>query len=217
VNDSLSDASIQDWVGSALAGLASVRDVRVILAANDEIDGVLVKVDSLAAGDEVRARLVANGRGDGPVISPDQIFFSLPEGHLQHTPAATRVEVRGVDLLLSGARARVRVRLAYGQRYGVGIESGLANPKRLLRLACLATLASLRDLGAAMDAAVFDSVRLLEPNETLLERPVVISAFSLVTCGHQQELIGTALVRRSDVDAAVRATLDAFNRCFVLG
>ncbi len=217
MNDPLTDASIEDWVGSALAGLANVRDVRVILAANDEIDGVLVTVGSLAAAEEVRARLTANGRGDGPSISAEQLFLSLPGDAPYRPSTTTRVEVRGVDLLLSGPRARVRVRLGYGERRGVGIESGLAGPERLLRLACLATLVALRDLGAAMDAAVFDSIRLLEPRESRLEHPIVISSFSLVTCGHQQKLIGTAMVRRNDIDAAVRSTLDAFNRCFVLG
>ena len=211
MSDTSADASIQQWVGSILAGLSEVRDVRVLLGVDDEIDGILVQLTTPGIADEVRERLTQGA--DAPYqIDPALIYFAFPATGDAPAAGLARIELRGVDVMLSGDHARVRVQLCREERRGVGIESGMISPTRLLHLVGEATLAALRELEVDVGGAVLDAVYVSELPLSRSRSAAIIATLSHAGRGGQQELIGSAIVRRSEADAAARATLNALNR-----
>ena len=108
-----------------------------------------------------------------------------------------------------GSRALMRVSLERNEHEKVGIAEGSLASTARLRLAAAATIDALRQLhpqGIAIDvelAAVLRSV----------EREMAVVSLTLALPSHEEVVTGSALVREGgDVDAIVRAVLDATNR-----
>ncbi len=213
VSDVASDTRIQEWIGSILAGTAGVHDVRVLVGGDDEVDGVLLRADSAEIAEAVRAKLAAGAAGpDGYRLDPEHLYVALPSSVSLPEGALARIALDGVDVMLSNERARVRVRLARGAQQGVGIESGGGGQIGILRLVCEATVAALRELGSSLEGTALESVTVADTAGPQGARRIVLTVFHVSVSGWDGELVGTAVIRRTDAEAAARATLDALNR-----
>jgi hypothetical protein len=124
------------------------------------------------------------------------------------TRAEPRTVLKAVVADQQGQRALIRVALERNEHERVGVAEGSLASTARLRLAAAATIDALCLLfpGIAVDlemAAVLRSV----------EREIAVVTVTLAVSGHEEIVTGSALVREGgDVDAIVRAVLDATNR-----
>ncbi|MAE69334.1 MAG: hypothetical protein CME06_02570 [Gemmatimonadetes bacterium] len=207
------DNRIQDWIGSILAGTPGVHDVRVLVGADDDVDGVLVRVETSEVAEAVRLKLATGSEGpDAHRLDPEHVYIALPPGASTRAGVSARVALEGVDVMLTNERARVRVRLARGGQRGIGIESGAGGQMAILRLVCDATVAALRELEIEVGSASLESLTLTEVGGAEGKRRLVLALYHVTLSGWDGELTGTAVIRRTDAEAAARAVLDALNR-----
>jgi hypothetical protein len=124
-------------------------------------------------------------------------------------PGEPRMILRGIVADQQGNRAVLRVRLGRGDTEKVGTAEGSLASTARLRLAAVATLDALRQLVPAAGDADIETATVVRSIER--DVAVVNVVFSMQT--HEEVLSGSAIVRDAgDVDAIVRAVLDATNR-----
>lgn len=123
-------------------------------------------------------------------------------------PPVRRPEVTSVRVETSERRTRVQVTLNVGGASYEGSAEGIGGAVHRLRVAASAALDALqRCLGNGCRFELADLVPFhLGGWDGYLAGVVMVSAFGV------EELVGSALVKVDDMDAAIRAVLDAVNR-----
>ena len=120
-----------------------------------------------------------------------------------------RVAFRGVALERGRGDVRARATLLLDDVESVGTAYGLAAPDAPVRLSAAAAVDALN--AAHAPGLRFDLVRaarIIYPDDTAVVHAVVC----LTDGSGVEQLLGAAIVRSSDEEAAVRAALDAVNR-----
>ena len=150
---------------------------------------------------EVLEVLRAAGRIDVAVdTSPSPAPIAAPRG---------RAAFRGIALERGLGDVRARATLLLDDVESVGSAYGLAAPDAPVRLSAVAAVDALN--AAHAPTLRFDLVRAARidyPDDTAVVHVVVC----LTDGTGVEQLLGAAIVRSSDEEAAVRATLDATNR-----
>ena len=195
---------LPDVSAARIVGDAQGRPVEVhVLAASDKHPKQIVRdVQSLAMasfGIDLDRRMVSVVRLDG----------DAPRDRAAAGPGEPRVILRSIAADQHDHRTVMRVTLAAGDRELVGTASGSLSSSARLRLAALATLDALSQAMSIAEAADVETAVLVRSTER--EVAVVNVIFGL--SDHEEAVSGSAVVREAgEIDAVVRAVLDATNR-----
>ena len=124
------------------------------------------------------------------------------------TQGPPRAKIGAIQTQVDGINASITVQLSFGDEQVTGEASGRSNQTGRLRLVGTATLDAVakyldQDLGLALEDVAVNQ---------LGHEKVAVSCVVLVTPMGEQSFAGSALVRQSEYDSIVRATLDAVNR-----
>jgi hypothetical protein len=193
-------ARLPDVTAARIVADEGGRPVEVhVLAASDKHPKQIVRdIQSVAMasfGIDLDRRVVS-------VVRLDREAHEAPAGE-------PRVILRGVVADQQGHRAVLRVRLGRAETEKVGTAEGSLASTARLRLAAVATLDALRQLVPSTGEADIETATVVRSIER--DVAVVNVVFSLPT--HEEVLSGSAIVRDAgDIDAIVRAVLDATNR-----
>lgn len=208
------------------ASRVTVRDIEAALSEIGEINAARVVVTPEGTISEVHVIAL-------PTKQPKQLVrdiestlmarFGIPIDHkkisialLGQQPAPesgdrthlVRPRIVSVSASTAGVQASVAVKLEIGGAEYSGIASGPSSQTGRARLVAQATLDAISQYSSASLAFALEDVAIVQMGR---ER-VAVSCVSLVSGFGEQSLSGSALVRQSDNDSIVRATLDAMNR-----
>lgn len=202
------DADLEAWIGQALEGLPGVGEVRVLVGEDDQLDGILIRAGSTDAATKARARLL-EALPSGPLseMRPAQVFVSIATD--RSSEVMEPICVSGVDVMLEGDCARVRVKVSRGRERGVGIEAGTATRYGVLRQVCLATLAALESMGAHQGGWTVESLDSEVVATGYGRRTVVQVVLSGPDEGEYR--VGAAMKEKTGPEAAAWATVGAFS------
>jgi hypothetical protein len=132
----------------------------------------------------------------------EEVVVDVPE------ECAPRAKIDYIHTRVNGVNAFVAVNLDFGGDQFEGKASGQASKSGRARLVALATLDGVQQyLGQELGFALEDVLVTQLGHER-----VAVSCIVLVTPLGEQAFAGSALVRQSENDSIVRATLDAINR-----
>lgn len=122
-----------------------------------------------------------------------------------------RFRIAAIGYAVLGNMAEVKVALQKGEQQVEGVAKGTNSKNNVYRLTANATLNCVHELFAIDDTFIIEDIEKIQ----LAKREVIISAVSFIT-GHGEEmLVGSAVVRKDEYEAIVKATLDAINRKIV--
>ncbi|MDO8886567.1 hypothetical protein [Candidatus Oleimmundimicrobium sp.] len=144
-----------------------------------------------------------------PVDHKKVSIAQVSNGEVTLTKKA-RPKILNINSELSGVQAKVTVALALDEVKYEGIAKGPASQTELRRLVVLATLDAIEKF--MQDSSVFalEDVDLI----SLGRKKVAVCCISVVSLSEEQLFSGSAIVKQSNNDSVVRATLDAVNRRF---
>ncbi|MGE5575988.1 MAG: hypothetical protein ACM3TT_02180 [Syntrophothermus sp.] len=120
----------------------------------------------------------------------------------------SRLEIRSVSVKKANLIAEVKVELVTEQMLGEGQVSGPASSANLLRLVAEATLRAVQQFVKGDHYFLVEDIRKV----TLARFETMVVCITLLTPLGEETFLGTCIVRKDDVDAVMRATLDALNR-----
>ena len=199
-------ARLPDVSAARIVGDEQGRPIEVhVLAATDKHPKQIVRdIQSVAMasfGVDLDRRMVSVVRLDGAA-----------EGAAQPSAGAAappRVVLRSIAADQQEQRAVLRVTLDAGDRELAGTASGSMASTARLRIAALATLDALRQLMPVAECADVETATLVRSTE----REVAIVNIVFGLADHEEVVSGSAVVREAgEIDAVVRAVLDATNR-----
>lgn len=145
----------------------------------------------------------------GETVDHRKISVAQMEGYqTKRTPVGRIAFDRIVSACEPDGRVTVTVALSYEDSEGVGELSAYVGKKGRLKLASDATLLALRKMFDLKFGLTLEDVQ-----KTSLAGEDVVNAVVLLTRDTEESLlVGAAFVKQSDLEAAVKATLDAVNR-----
>lgn len=145
----------------------------------------------------------------GESLDHRKISVAQLEGFQTKKVAIGRVTFeRMVHTLEPDGKMTISVTLSYESHEGVGEASAYVGKKGRLKLAAEATLLAMRKM---LDLKI--GLTLEDVQKTTVGGEEVVNAAILLTQGVDEcLLIGAAFVKQSDLEATVKATLDAVNR-----
>ncbi|HET7559923.1 MAG TPA: hypothetical protein VFK80_08170 [Limnochordia bacterium] len=191
-----------------IAMIPDVKAVRVVCT--DDADAEIEEIHVLARPDR-SAKAIARD-----IESSLAARFGLQVEHRKISVAqlepeeddVPRVVLAGYQTRAVGHETGVTVELRLGERRASGTAAGPAYQRSRLASAAKATLAALSELvqqGVSVFLEDIDTIAL--DNQT-----TVVCAVCLSVGERQESLPGGALLKRDDIDAAIRASLAAINR-----
>ncbi len=217
--DILSEALNVEEIEEAICELDDVHAARIVMAPDNSVEEIHV----VAAPAKGVKQLVRD------VETTLMARYGIPVNHrkisvAQVNPAEEeklealngngapggRFKILSVNVEVTGARAKVSVRLGLGEMEYEGIAQGAASQTGRLRLVAEATLDAVSNLFPPSSCFALEDVAILG----LGKEQVAVACITLVDTFGEQSLAGSALVRQNDKDSIVRATLDAINRRF---
>lgn len=142
---------------------------------------------------------------DHKKISVAQIDFEHDFGK------SDRPEINTIQYAVAGNEIEFTVELGLHGTTAVGSAKGSNTRRNGCRLLAKAAVACLHSMFNLENLFVIESVK----EVVLAEKDVVIVGVSLVSKGRELFLVGSAVVRRDEQEAIVRAVLDAVNRKLV--
>ncbi len=122
--------------------------------------------------------------------------------------AVARPRIVGVNASVSGLRSAATVTVAVDGVEYVGASAGVASQSGRLRQIASAALDAVGQCISDETTFSLEDVAIVQ----LGRERVAVSCVSLVTVHGEQSFSGSAVVRQSENDSVVRATLDAINR-----
>jgi hypothetical protein len=123
-----------------------------------------------------------------------------------------RPRLLSVSLKSVGRHAESTVQLEIGDSIYEGTASGPGSAANKLRTVAVATLKALEEYLKGTCSLVADDLTVTN----LGDRQAVVVSVSLLTNLGEERLVGSALIRSDDREAAVKATLSAVNRRLAL-
>lgn len=145
---------------------------------------------------------------DHKVVSIAQLgTAALPDTEEVHSEGQ-RARIHSVDANVTGIHASARVTLELEGDLYVGEASGPGSQTGRMRLVAQATLNAIEEYAHGALRFALEDVNVVQ----LGREHAAVSCVQLVTPLGEQSFSGSALVRQSENDSIVRATLDAVNR-----
>jgi hypothetical protein len=129
---------------------------------------------------------------------------------LRTTKNLTRPRIRSINADVTGLNARVQVALELNGEEFTGVSEGLASQTGQIRLVANAALNAVEKFVQGPYGFALEDVAIL----SLGRERVAVACVAVVSSLGEQIFAGSAVVRQSEKDSVVRATLDAINRRF---
>jgi len=200
-----------DEVEETICQIKEVQAARVVAGNGNEIEEIHI----LALPGKGPKQLVRD------VESALMARFGLPIDHKKVSiaqvgngevtkPQKARPKINSINFELSGVQAKVTVALALDGKECEGAAMGPASQTERRRLVAVATLNAIGEFIEGSYAFALEDVDLV----LLGREKVAVCCVSIVTPLEEQMFSGSAIVRQSENDSVVRATLDAINRRF---
>lgn len=219
MDQSLSRVRVEE-IESSLAEVGEIKAARVVVGS----EGVIQEIHVLALPTKPPKQLVRD------IESTIMARFGLPVDHrkisiaqigreavqtpepatapAEERPSAVRPRIISLNSNVTGLRASASVTLEMAGAEYIGQASGPASQTGRVRQVALATLDALDQYVSESTTFSLEDVAIVQ----LGRERVAVSCVCLVTQYGEQSFTGSALVRQSDNDSVVRATLDAINR-----
>lgn len=215
MDQSTSRVRVED-IEEALSQVGEIKAVRVVAA----FDGQISEIHVLALPTKTPKQLVRD------IESTLMARFGIPIDHRKisiaqlgcdpllgteieaERPSEVRPRIVAIDASVTGVRASASVTIEIAGRELIGMAAGPASKTGRARFVALATL-------DAMGQYVSEDLSFALEDVTIVQlggEKVAVSCVSLVSGHGEQSFSGSALVRQSEKDSIVRATLDAINR-----
>lgn len=215
MDQSVSRVRVED-IEEALAQIADIKAARVVAG----VDGAISEIHVLALPAKSPKQLVRD------IESAIMARFGLTVDHRKVSiaqlgteaiaveaagpvfTALARPRIVGVNSSVSGLRSAATVTLEVDGVEYVGASAGVASQSGRIRQIASATL-------DAVGQCVTDDMTFSLEDVAIVQlgrERVAVCAVSLVTVHGEQSFSGSAVVRQSENDSVVRATLDAINR-----
>lgn len=121
-----------------------------------------------------------------------------------------RPRIRSINTDVTGLNARVQVALELNGEEFTGVSEGLASQTGQIRLVANAALNAVEKFVQGPYGFALEDVAIL----SLGRESVAVACVAVVSSLGEQIFAGSAVVRQSEKDSVVRATLDAINRRF---
>lgn len=207
----ISPATVAE-IEEALSQVSEIKAARVVTSPEGRIDEIHV----LALPTKSPKQLVRD------IESTIMATFGIPIDHKKISiaqlgqdavPKASPYEhpralIRSVSAETSGVQVKVAVALEIGGELYIGNALGPASQTSRQRLVAQATLNAVEEYLQGTMSFALEDVQIVR----LGQQSVAVACIVLVTSLGEQPLTGAALVRQSEKDSIVKATLDAINR-----
>lgn len=206
-----------DEIESALCGIAEIKAARVVT----NTGGTIAEIHILATADKAPKQLVRD------VESLLMALFGIPIDHKKvsiaqlgvaampadpgaepELPRVSRPRIVSVNASAAGLMSSAQVMLSIDGTEYVGRASGSASATARARQVSEATLDSVTQWAGEVASFGLEDVAVIP----LGRARVAVACVTVVAPGGEFSYSGSALVRQTDNDAIVRATLDAINR-----
>ncbi len=214
MDQSVSRVRVED-IEAAIAQVGEIKAARVVA----DLDGAIQEIHVLALPSKPPKQLVRD------IESTLMARFGLPIDHrkisiaqlgremveAEEQPAAvvdSRARIVSVNFSVSGIVASAVVTLEIGGTEYTGRATGPASETGRMRQVSMAALDALTQRIGDKNAFALEDVMICQ----LGRERVAVACVSLVSRYGEESFTGSALVRQSDSDSIVRATLDAINR-----
>lgn len=203
-------------IEATLSEIAEIKAARVVADA----DGRILEIHVLALPTKAPKQLVRD------IESAIMARFGIPIDHRKisiaqigredtviETPAtarstAVRPRIVAVNAAVSGVQASASVSLEIAGSTYIGQAAGPASQSSRARHVALATLDAVGQYTGDSATFALEDVTLVQ----LGREKVAVACISLVSPFGEQSFTGSAVVRQTESDSIVRATLDAINR-----
>lgn len=208
---SVSPATIAE-IEEALSQVSEIKAARVVASPEGHIDEIHV----LALPSKSPKQLVRDIESTIMAtfgISVDHKKISIAQLGQDAVPKSSpydhpRALIRSVSAETAGLEVKVSVALEIGGELFIGTASGPGSQTTRQRLVAQAALNAVEHYLQGSLAFALEDVAIVK----LGQQSVAVACISLVTSLGEQPLTGAALVRQSEKDSIVKATLDAINR-----
>lgn len=202
----------------------SVKEVEEVLCRIDEVKAVKVTVNRENAIEEVHV-LADPGRGPKQLArdieSTLMAQYGLPVNHRKISIVQmgekgavngqkTRLKILSINTETTAIYATVTVQIQFNGDRFEGMAKGPSSQTGRVRLIALATLNVLEKITKNACSFALEDVGIM----SLGREKVAVACVSLVTQLGEEVFAGSAVVRQTENDSVVRATLDAINRRF---
>jgi hypothetical protein len=217
MDQSVSRVRVED-IEAALTQVGEIKAARVVA----DVDGAIQEIHVLALPTKQPKQLVRDiestlmARFGVPVdhrkISIAQLGREMVEASepvpAEEPPSSVRPRITAINASVQGVRASAAVTLEIAGTEYIGSATGPASQTGRVRQVASATLDAVGQYLADSTALALEDVTICQ----LGRERAAVACVSLVTQYGEQSFTGSALVRQSDSDSIVRATLDAINR-----
>lgn len=216
MDQSVSRVRVED-IEAAIAQVGEIKAARVVA----DLDGAIQEIHVLALPSKPPKQLVRDiestlmARFGLPIdhrkISIAQLGREMVESEeIEQTASAaeSRARIVSVNFSVSGIVASAVVTLEIGDTEYTGRATGPASETGRMRQVSMAALDALTQCIGDRNAFALEDVMICQ----LGRERVAVACVCLVSRYGEESFTGSALVRQSDSDSIVRATLDAINR-----
>lgn len=198
-------------VGAALEDLVGVLAAKVTMSASGIVDAIEILAEGTKSAPQlvrdVRSLLYASFRLD---VHPGRITVAKVSAGRDLGIVPARIRIVGIKRLEVGERCTVEVSLQDDRRRYVG-SAGAQRAPVYWRVGALATIDALHKVLGGPDLLWLEGAQQVE----IAGMPAVVIAIGHHRRGGGGLLLGTSAITDSELEAAVRATLDAVNRRFL--
>ena len=191
--------------------MPSVISSKVVMSENQEIEEIHVLASSNRSAKQIsrdiQSALTAKFQCkiDHKKISVAQIDFQDEKEQL------SRFKIAAIGYSVLGNMAEVRVSLQKGEQQVEGTAKGTNSKNNICRLTAKATLNCVHELFAIDDMFIIEDIEKIQ----IAKREAITVAVSFISGQGEEMLVGSAVVRKDEYEAIVKATLDAINRKIV--
>ncbi len=204
----LGTATIQE-IEQALGQVQNITQVRLVTDSSGEILEIHALADAGRSPKQIVRDIESMMMAQWNIkIDHKKISIAQLGEEEQANAEPSRLEIRSISIKKANLIAEVKVELVTERMLGEGLVSGLASSSNILRLVAEATLLAVQQFVKGDHCFLVDDIRKV----TLARFETVVVCITMLTPLGEETFLGTCIVRKDDVDAVMRATLDALNR-----
>lgn len=194
----------------SLCEMSDIKAARIVTGV-DEAIGEIHVLASAAKGPKQLARDIESALMARYGLPIDHRKISIAQiGDGKIAPDKARPKIACINVETTGVQAKVVVTLTLADADYIGEATGPASQTGRTRLVALATLDAVGKSVQGSYGFALEDVSIVK----LGQESVAVACVALVTALGENTFSGSAVVRQSEKDAVVRATLDAINRRF---
>ncbi|MCR4397992.1 MAG: hypothetical protein NUV93_03420 [Firmicutes bacterium] len=194
------------------SALLRVKDILYVKTALDR-EGNVESIHVLARSSRSAAKISRDIQSVlsaqfGLEVDPSKISVAQIAGQLETVIPPLRPRLRSVWYGVEGNEARAKVTLEVEGKCIEGTAAGGCSRSNRLRLVANATLDAVNSyVGDVLECELEDALSVV-----LSGQPTIVVTVRVSSAQRSESLTGSCMVRRDDLEAIARATLDSLNR-----